>query len=173
MFDFIDIEGGWCLGEVFELLIFEFFVFLALVSIINLFCCVGDMDGVIEVVVVGGLLFYVFVLNVGILQDNFVFEGFGAGVYIIIVSDDFGQEIILFLVDLQEFDLLELFVGLLVNILVLEVLGGIVFYEYSLDGGVVFGLEFFFDGLFNVVYSIVVEDVNGCLVFFELEVNLL
>lgn len=69
--------------------------------------------------------------------------------------------------------MLELFVGLLVNILVLEVLGGIVFYEYSLDGGVVFGLEFFFDGLFNVVYSIVVEDVNGCLVFFELEVNLL
>jgi len=173
MFDLTDTEGGWRPGEVFELLILEPSVLSALVSITNPLRCAGDTDGAIEVAVAGGLPPYVFALNAGTPQDNPVFEGLGAGVYTIIVSDDSGQEITLPSVDLQEPDPLELSAGLSVNTLVLEASGGTAPYEYSLDGGVVFGPESSFDGLPNAVYSIVAEDANGCLASLELEVNLL
>jgi subtilisin-like proprotein convertase family protein len=173
VFDLTDAEGGWRPGETFELLILEPAVLSALASVTNPLRCAGDTDGTIEVAVAGGLPPYVFTLNGGTPQDSPLFDGLAAGVYTIVISDDSGQELTLPAVELQEPDPLELSAGLSVNTLVLEAVGGTEPYQYSLDGGVAFSPESAFEGLPNAVYSIVVEDANGCQTSLGLEVNLI
>lgn len=72
-----------------------------------------------------------------------------------------------------EFLVLELVVDVEDNILILQVLGGMLFYVFSIDGGDIF--EFFgvFIGLDNGDYIVFVVDVNGCIVVVDVNVNII
>ncbi|MEQ8703548.1 MAG: zinc-dependent metalloprotease family protein [Phaeodactylibacter sp.] len=173
VFDLTDAAGGWRPAEVFQLVISEPAVLSAQAAAVQPISCAGDANGVIEVVVSGGLPPYAYTLNGGMPQETPVFSNLAAGDYTIVVTDGSGQETTLPPVSLMAPAALSLSAGTLVNTLVLEALGGAPPYQYSIDGGGIFGSASTFEGLPNGDYELVVEDANGCLATASFTVNLL
>lgn len=60
------------------------------------------------------------------------------------------------------FVLFEVAVEVVEDVIIIVVFGGMLFYVYSIDGGVNFNSLFFIIGLFNGVYEVIVMDINGC-----------
>lgn len=173
VFDLTDTEGGWRTAEVFQIVISDPAVLSALAAVTNAIGCAGEADGAVEVAVSGGLPPYMYTLNDGMPQPDSVFTNLPAGDYAIVVTDDLDQETALPVISLAEPDPLTLSAATSVNTLVLEAEGGTAPYQFSIDGGEIFGEAPAFDGLPNGVYDLVVEDANGCLASASFALNLL
>lgn len=173
IFDLTDSAGGWRSSETFQILIADPAVLSAVALEASPVSCAGAADGVIEVVVSGGLPPYAFVLNDSTPQETSVFGNLPAGDYAVVVTDASGQETVLPVISFVAPEPLELSVSTSVNTLVLEALGGTAPYQFSIDGGQSFGEASTFEGLANGAYEVAVEDANGCLTTASFTINLL
>ncbi len=133
----------------------------AQVSIVNQVSCAGDEDGSIMIQVSGGTAPYTYSIDGENFQESNIFMNLAAGIYQIIVKDNFNLEVSTNSIEL----IAPLPVGAMAvvneNIIFIEANGGTGTYMYSIDG-----LEFQtsneFSGLPNGEYTFTIMDANGC-----------
>lgn len=126
--------------------------------------CFGGNDGSITVASVdGGESPYTYSLNGGAAQSSPTFGNLTAGSYTVQIQDSQGN--LFELANILINEPAELVPGILVmsDTLEIEAFGGTSPYQYSLDGGVTFTDQFFYTGLANGEYQVVIRDANGCL----------
>ncbi len=131
--------------------------------------CAGETNGSLEVFASGGLPSYEYSLDGSNYQSSAIFEGLGAGSYMIFIRDAASQ---IFIVENTEIIEPEPLTAIITNegySLIIDADGGTGEYSYSLDGGVEFLSNPIFDNLEIDNYSIVVIDDNDCL--FETEAS--
>jgi len=131
--------------------------------------CFGGSDGLIDIDLFGGVEPYFISWDI-VIPDSTLIDTVSAGVYIYSVIDS-NNCIISDTIIIEEPDELVMSASI-INVLCkgestgeihLTVTGGISPYEYSIDGGVTFQSQAYFDNLSAGSYSIIVKDANDCL----------
>lgn len=130
--------------------------------------CFGEVDVLIIVILEGGIGGYNIQWSIGLVEV--IIRGLGEGIYSYIVMDVNGCVVLVDMMIIQfllfEFlilDIQDVFCfGDMIGIVVLEGMGGVLFYEFSLDGQV-FQVVLVFDSFVVGNYIFIVMDVNGCL----------
>lgn len=161
------IDEGCVVEDCVDFIVFFLFqVFFVVMDVI----CVNGNDGLIEVMVMGGVVFYVYFWNMGnilLLIDNFFF-----GIYEVIVIDVNGCFVVISII-IDESNLFELIIeGVFIVfcidmfILIVVVNGGVVFYiyEWSDNFGMVFGNEVMLENFNSELINVLVVDNNGCVI---------
>ena len=144
---------------------------IVMVTLINELDCYNDNDGSIEVTVGGGTPPYNYSLNGGTPQSSNIFDGLGAGNYIVEVMDDDGftagtNEIII--TNPPE---INVSVDIVENDISVNASGGTGNLTYSLDG-VNFQSGNVFNDLPNGTHTVYVMDENGCIVTEEITISI-
>ena len=135
--------------------------------------CKNFSDGVIEVEGLGGFPPYEYSINGGDFVESNVFEGLDVGEFEITVRDSQGDEaissIILESTDEFEIDIINISETACnetpngsLEVLAFDASGSSLGYTYSLDG-VSFQDSGFFDNLVSGLYTVIVENADGCL----------
>ncbi|MFN8304984.1 MAG: zinc-dependent metalloprotease family protein [Saprospiraceae bacterium] len=123
--------------------------------------CAGSATGSISVMVGGGESPYEYSLDGQNFQPENTFAGLPAGTYTVTVRDNQGFTATTNTVTLNDPDQLLAFPIPALNVINVEVEGGVAPYQYSLDGQN-FQTGNSFGGLTNGVYTVTVMDANGC-----------
>ena len=140
----------------------------ALVTATTAVSCFGEADGGGVIEAAGGTGTYTYDIGAGPVADG-TFTGLAAGTYPITITDENGCEIIIDLI-IPEPDLLEITATDIVNVscfggsdgsITVIGAGGVVDYEFSIDGGP-FDPSGIFDGLGAGTYTIEILDFVGC-----------
>lgn len=124
--------------------------------------CFGADDGSLVVTASGGIAPYLYSIDGGetFTEEN-TFGNLPAGTYQVIVEDAAGAMFTTNEVTIQQPDVLELTLGVMLDSIMANALGGTPPYEYSLDGGSLQSSPVFPD-LPPGDYEIAVVDANGC-----------
>ncbi|MCC6413434.1 MAG: proprotein convertase P-domain-containing protein [Saprospiraceae bacterium] len=123
--------------------------------------CNGDNNAVISVIAGGGEAPYTYSLDGLIFQSDSVFTGLGAGIYEVTVKDNSGLTIQTNAVTITEPDVVSVDAVVTLNAITAAGSGGTGILEYSIDG-VNFQSSNVFTDLPNGVYTVTVQDENGC-----------
>ncbi|MEZ4987743.1 MAG: T9SS type A sorting domain-containing protein [Saprospiraceae bacterium] len=134
---------------------------LATIEITQPISCAGAADGVLLVTANGGIPPYTYVLNGSIADANNLFTDLPAGEYVAIVTDAAGMMFALPVVTLTAPLPLEAMAATASDTLNVMTTGGTLPYLYSLDAQV-FQTDSTFTGLPNGIYTVFVQDANGC-----------
>lgn len=167
------LDVNFCVGF-FEFIV-EDYLFLSLDFDIVDVSCFGESDGSVSVIVDGGFGSYFYVWSNGVMVvDN---NNLVVGIYLVVVNDENGCEIsdIVIVIELDSFGLVV--IDIVDNIcfgesngsIMVEVVGGILFYEYSVDGEI-FQVDFIFVNLFVGNFMVIVLDVMGCMVIVDVSI---
>ena len=131
--------------------------------------CFGGSDGLIDIDLFGGVEPYFISWDI-VIPDSTLIDTVSAGVYIYSVIDSNNCTITdtIIIEEPEELIIADSLIDLLckgesTGEIHLTVTGGISPYEYSIDGGVTFQSQAYFDNLSAGSYSIIVKDANDCL----------
>ncbi len=131
--------------------------------------CFGGSDGLIDIDLFGGVVPYFISVNSVIADTNYL-DSLSAGAYFYNVVDSNNCEIsdTIFINEPDELIISDSLIDVLckgesTGEIHLTVTGGISPYEFSIDSGVTFQSQAYFDNLSAGSYSIIVKDVNDCL----------
>jgi gliding motility-associated-like protein len=137
--------------------------------------CFGGSDGLIDIDLFGGVEPYFISWDI-VIPDSTLIDTVSAGVYIYSVIDSNNCTITdtIIIEEPEELIIADSLIDLLckgesTGEIHLTVTGGISPYEYSIDDGVTFQSQAYFDNLSAGSYSIIVKDANDC----EITSNLL
>lgn len=123
--------------------------------------CSGDATGQITVSATGLDGQYTYSLNGGASQNDPVFDGLVAGTYTVVITGQFGLTVTALPITLLDPDPIVLSTDLATNNLTATASGGTGVLEYSLDG-VTFQTSPEFLDLADGIYTLTVQDENGC-----------
>lgn len=134
---------------------------LASMQVQNQVLCAGGDQGVILVNIGGGQPPFHYSLNGGISQTSNVFQNLTAGTYQAQVQDNQGFSVYSNTVELTNPPGISITAGDSLNTITALASGGAGTLQYSLDG-LNFQNNNMFGGLANGIYTITVQDANGC-----------
>lgn len=123
--------------------------------------CANANDGQISVVASGGIPAYQYQLNDGDLQESPVFSGLAPGIYTVTVFDSEDRMIETNSVTITNPSIIIALADSMEDSLFVQAAGGTGELMYSLDAEN-FQSEPFFGGLVNGLYTVTIQDENGC-----------
>lgn len=160
-FDLLNQAGqNWLPGQIFTIQIVQNTLSASLAVTQGIGCANGQ-NGSVEVSTTGGNAPLSFSLNGGSGQNSPVFGGLAAGNYVVLVSDNLGFEFTTNVVVLQNPVQIAVTVSVNTDDVTAVGTGGTGGLTYSIDGQN-FSPNPIFEDLPNGVYSIIVQDLNGC-----------
>ncbi|MDD3876445.1 MAG: HYR domain-containing protein, partial [Bacteroidales bacterium] len=142
----------------------------ASVQVVNHVTCFDGNDATITVTASGGTGTYTYSLNGGVAQTSNVFTGLTEGSYSVTVLDENNCQLTLSGIVVENANPIivtaeqvynECFSTVQGQILI-EAYGGTAPYEYSIDGGLTFHNNNYFNSLLPGFVYLVVKDANGC-----------
>lgn len=158
-FNLLDADGRWLPTQVFHINIIQNTLAVT-AAITQAITCFGANDGVITVSANGGTAPLEYSLNGGAFQSSNVFSGLAPGSYTIEVKDAIGFVVSTGSLSLDNALPIAITASVNVDVITATGNGGTGALQFSIGGA--FQGSNVFSGLANGVYTVTVQDANGC-----------
>ncbi len=169
LFDVISEQGNWLPNQVMNIIIVEN-TLEGMLSLSTPLLCKDETTAVIDIVTTGGFEPFTFVMNDQTSEDNPTFENIGAGTYTFTIIDRFGCELVLDPITIENPESFTVSAEVVDNSITVSTEGSVGDLQYQLNDGA-FQDSNLFDNLINGMYTITVQDSNGCEASTTAEIN--